>query len=210
MGFVDHEQRPAPGAHVEEIVEGRDVAVHREHGLGDDHRACRVGLEEKLVDVRRVAVPVHREWCLREATPVDERRVVQLVGHHEHVRARERREHAQVGREPGGEQHRVVGVLPLGERGFELGVHGARAHDEARRARSRTPAVDRVMGRPDDRGMLGEAQVVVGRERHHRPAIRGELALGARGVEITGRAIAPRRGRVPPRRPPNPASWSSR
>ena len=86
MRLVEHEQRAVARAHLGELVDRRDVAVHREHRLGDDDaRARRVDAREELVDVRGVAVAVDRERRAREPAAVDDRRVVELVGAHEHV-----------------------------------------------------------------------------------------------------------------------------
>ena len=40
VGLVEHEQRAVSGARRHELVERRDVAVHREHGVGHDDRAA--------------------------------------------------------------------------------------------------------------------------------------------------------------------------
>ena len=58
----------------------------------------------------------------------------------------ERREHAEVRGEPGGEE-RARARLPfhVGELAFELAVDRPRADDEPRRARPGAPAVERVV-----------------------------------------------------------------
>ncbi len=66
---------------------------------------------------------------------------------------------------------------------LELVVHRARAHDEPRRAGPGAPTVDGVVRGGDDRGVVGEAEVVVRRERHE--------ALGRRRVERARRAPLP-------------------
>ena len=60
----------------------------------------------------------------------------------------------------------------------------AGADDEPGRARAGAPAVERGVGGRDDRRVLGEAEVVVRRERDDGAAVGRELALGARGVEV--------------------------
>ncbi len=124
---------------------------------------------------------VDRERRTREAAPVDERRVVQLVGAHQGVGPGEGGEHAEVGGEAGGEQHGRLGVLPVGELAFELVVHRARAHDEPRRARPRAPTVDGVVRSGDDRGVVGQAEVVVRRDERHEAVGRATGRASRRG-----------------------------
>ena len=62
MGLVEHEQRAVARAHVEQLVDRRDVAVHREHGVADTTiaRGARARAQQ-LVDVGGVAVAVDRD-----------------------------------------------------------------------------------------------------------------------------------------------------
>ena len=90
----------------------------------------------------------------REAAAVDDRRVVQLVGADEHAAAAERREHAEVRREPGGEEHRALGALPLRELALELAVDGRDPTMRRAEPRSGAPAVERGVRGRDHRGVL--------------------------------------------------------
>ena len=139
--LVEHEQRAVVRAHLGELVDRRDVAVHREHGVGhDDGAAARRAAREQLVGVGGVAVRVDRERRAGQASPSMIDAWLSSSEHDEHVRSGEGAEHTEVGGEPGGEQHRGLGVLPRRERGLELVVHRARADDQARRRRSRCPS----------------------------------------------------------------------
>ena len=64
VGLVEHEQRPVAAAAVDELVHRRDVAVHREHGVGDDDGApagrARSASVQRPVEVVDVAVAVDR------------------------------------------------------------------------------------------------------------------------------------------------------
>src|SRR4029079_6553830 len=76
---------------------------------------------------------------------VDDRRVVELVGEHEHVGPAEGREDAEVRGEAGGEQSGPGAALPAGERALERAVHGTRSDDQAGRTGTGTPAIERVV-----------------------------------------------------------------
>ena len=89
VGLVEHEQRSVAGAaSAAEAVEVGEVAVHREDGVGDDERAPAAAPREQPVEVVEVGVAVDRDRRVREPATVDDRRVVQLVGAHEHVARR--------------------------------------------------------------------------------------------------------------------------
>ena len=105
--------------------------------------------------------------------------------------AGERGEHAEVRREAGGEQHGRLGALPGGQGALELGVHRAAPDDEPRRAGPGTPTVERIVRGGHDLGVLGESEVVVRRELHHRPAVGRERPGRPGGVEVTRRAPLP-------------------
>ena len=71
-------------------LDRRHVSVHGEHHVGDHERRAR-GLVEELLEVVHVAMAVDGDLGLRQAAPVDDRRVVVLVGADAHARCRRRR-----------------------------------------------------------------------------------------------------------------------
>ena len=88
-------------------------------------------------------------WPADEPGAVDDRRVVQLVAHHEHVGGvGEGGEHGQVGGEPGRQQQRGLGALPVGQLGLELVVDGPAARPPAARRRCRSPTARSPPGPP--------------------------------------------------------------
>src|SRR6266567_1306127 len=114
-----------------------------------------------------VAVAVDPDRAAGQAAPVDDRGVVQLIGDDRHAWPAYYAEAAEIGGKAGREQQGPVGALPRRAFSFQLGMHRSRASDEPRRAGPCTPAVDRLMSRRPDRRMLGQPEVVIGRERDH-------------------------------------------
>ena len=125
-----------------EVVDRRDVAVHREHRVGDDdRRAGATGARAAVGERGRGrGGGTPRRVGPGEAAAVDDRRVVQLVGAR---RARRGPPNVvstpRLAAKPVGKSTRGLGALPLGERGLELAVHRAGADDEAGRRPSRCP-----------------------------------------------------------------------
>ena len=110
---------------VDEAVDVGDVAVHREHGVGDDERAPAVARSrEQRVERVEVAVRVHRDLGPGEAGAVDDRRVVQLVGAR---RARPGPPNVvstpRFAAKPVGNSTARLGALPRRELVLELAVH---------------------------------------------------------------------------------------
>ena len=67
VGLVEHEERAVVRTHLGELVDRCDVAVHREHGLGDHDGPGGVVRAEELVDVGGVVVSVDRQRRARQA-----------------------------------------------------------------------------------------------------------------------------------------------
>ncbi len=107
--LVDDEQRALACAEVDQRVDVGDVAVHREGGVGHDERAPRAAVAQQCGEVVEIAVTVDGDVGPGEAAPVDDRRVVELVAAHEHARAGEGRDDAEVGREARREQCGALG-----------------------------------------------------------------------------------------------------
>ncbi len=143
-------------------------------------------------------MPVDRDVAAREAAPVDDRRVVELVAADEHPGPGERADDAEVRGETGGEERGPRRPLPLCKLVFELGVNRAGADNEASRSGPCAPTVECLVRGRDHRRMGGEAEVVVRGERHDRAVGRSvsavaELPLWTLGVDGTGFA-PPTRG----------------
>jgi hypothetical protein len=118
-------------------------------------------LPENLAERHDVRVWVHLAGRLRQAHAVDDRGVVQCVGHDEVRLAGDRRDDAGVGSEPGLEREDRRRALERGQFGLELLVHRHRPGDGPDRAAADTELADRGQGGLAQAGMVGEAQVVV-------------------------------------------------
>ena len=125
VGLVDDHAR----AGLDERLERRDVAVHGEDGVGDDHVRA----------LRDLPVRIDERLRAREPAAVDDRRVIERIGRDDAV-GRERRDHARVGQEPAAEQDARLGPLELGEPLLELlrGCPCARSPAASRRRRHPT------------------------------------------------------------------------
>ena len=188
------------GTQLEQVVDRGDVAVHREHGVGDHHLALRAWCGERGGQGLQVAVGVDGQLGAvgpRQPAPVDDRRVVELVGVDPHPRCAHGREQAEVGGVAGGEHHGRLGAPP-GRRGRPRArggrVGSPRPGGDAPDAGA--PLLDGVdRGGDFTRRVDAEAEVVVRRERddlHGRspPAVRWVR----RRRTSAAPAIAPRRG----------------
>ncbi len=80
-------------------------------------------------------------------------------------------EQAAVGVEAGGVKDGVLGAEELGDARFQLLVQVLGAADEAYRGHAEAMGVQRVLGRGDQRRVVGQAQVVVGAEVEHAAAV---------------------------------------
>ena len=184
--LVDDQQRVTGRAEPGQFGERRDVAVHGEHGVGDHDRAVRV--PQKPGHLPEVAVPVDPDLARGQAAPVDDRGVVQLIGDDRHVRTADNAEDAEIGGEARREQQGPVSALPVRDFSFQFGVHRPGARDEPRGASPGTPAFDRLMSRRPDRRMLGQSEVVIGRERDHLASVKAGDRAAA--IQLPDRAPA--------------------
>ena len=168
-------------------VELGEVAVHREDAVRRDQAVPSVGgLLEPRLELVHVAVRVAQPARLAEPDPVDDRGVVELIRDDRVLLAEQRLEQAAVRVEAGAEEDRVVGTEELGQTLLELAVQRLGAADEADRGHAVAPAVERLVGRLDDRRMVGEPEVVV-RAEVEQLAAPGHVdmrALGRRDLEL--------------------------
>ena len=190
---VDHHQGVVALGQVADLVERREVAVHREDAVGDDQPTPgALAASQLLLEVGHVPVAVAQALRLAQPDAVDDRGVVELVGDDRVLGAEQHLEHAAVGVEAGREQDRGLGAEKRGELVLELDVLGLRAADEPHAGHPEAPRVERACAAATSRGSFGQPQVVVGAEvqdvlaarTHVRGLRRGQLAL--RLVEAGG------------------------
>ena len=170
---------PNSSASAHEVGQRTEVAVHREHAVGDQDLALRG--RQLLEDLARgVDVLVRKHLDRRAAQPaaVDDARVIQLIGDDDVVLGEDGRDGAGVGGEAALKHHDGLDVLELGEAALELHVHLHRAGDRAHRARA-----DAVLADGVERGLAqlrvrGEAEIVVRRQVDHRLVVERRVRRG--------------------------------
>jgi hypothetical protein len=107
--------------------------------------------------------------------------VIQLVAHDGVLLREQGLEEATVGVEARRVENRVLGSQELAEFSLQLLVDLLRPADESDGREPVPPPVEGGLGRGDDLGVIGEAQVVVRAEIQHLPVLDGDPGpLGAR------------------------------
>ena len=104
---VDDQPGAVPFREFEQTRQRRDVAVHAEHGVGDDHLDVGVRRVEHRAQRVHIAVRIDLHVGAGQARAVDQRRVIQRVGEERRAAARERGEHGEVGHVAGAEVERA-------------------------------------------------------------------------------------------------------
>jgi hypothetical protein len=156
------------------FLQRRDVAVHREHAVGDDDPRPPAVLLEPPREMLDVAVVVDEGLGARQPAAVDQRGVVELVGVDDSAVARQprqRADHAEVRQVSRAEQHRRLGALERRQRLLQPPVHGHRPGHQPGRAGTRAPAHRRVGRGLAHARVVGEPEVVVGAQQQDRPAV---------------------------------------
>ena len=106
--------------------------------------------------------------ALHSRDAVDDRGVVERVGDDGIVGAEQGIEHGTVGIEAGGERDGVVVAQPVGQLLFELSMQIKGAADESNRGHAKAVLIHSRPGGGNDVRVIGQAQVVVGAQVHHR------------------------------------------
>ena len=200
--LVDDQQRVVPLAHRRQRRQRRLVAEHGVDRL-DQHQRTGVSRRgQRSTDRGHVVVRHDLDVRLREAYGVDQRRVHVRVRDDERVTTAQRGDSGEVGVVTGREHE--GGRLPEVRRelALELRVQLQRPRDQSGGSGAGSPAPRRCGGSLDDRGVTGEAEVVVpGQVRGHalrrpgsqRPLQPGRVACGRLGRQPllpTGHATA--------------------
>ena len=159
VGLVDHEPAAVAARQLGELRQGRDVAVHREDAVGDDHRGAPARAAQAPLEVLDVGVAVDEGVGLRQAAAVDDARVVQLVGGDQLALAGERRDRPRVRQVAGAEEEGGGPALELGEAGARARRAASSSPRSAARLRRshpiRGPRPRRSGERPGDRRARG-------------------------------------------------------
>ncbi len=134
------------------------------------------GLDELVLEVGHVVVPVDEALGLGQPDAVDDRGMVELVRDDGAPFVEERLEDAAVGVEGRGVEEGIVHPQEVGHPALELLVDPLRAADEADRSHPEAPAEESVIRGGHDPRLVAEAEVVVGAEVEDlRPGFRPDL-----------------------------------
>ena len=188
-----------------QLGQRRQVAVDREHRLGDDHGRA-AGARRRAGPPTRGRVGVRGDHRLGAGHPaaVDQRGVVVRVGDEQGARAGQRPDRAEVGQVARGEDQGLLGAEPVGQLGLQVARarRWSRGPAGSRWRPARTPAGPRTGGR-DHRGVARPGRG--SRCRPDRPPRRRPRAAAAAGSARPWPACGPG-APAPPASPPTPSS----
>ena len=181
VGVVHHERDAVLLGHRGDFVQRRDVAVHAEDAVGDDEPpGSRAGLLNRAAQVRHVGVRIANDLGAAEAAGVDDAGVVEFVGKDDVVGADQRGDGGDVGHEAALEGDARFGLFEGSQFFFQLHMECHGAGDGAHRARADAVAVDGLLGRGAQAGIVGQAEVVVGAEVEQAPPVDGHPRVHGR------------------------------
>ena len=169
--LVDHHPRVVAAGEVDDALERRDVAVHREHAVGHDQASPPARLAQPPLEVVGVEVVVDERLRSRQPAPVDDAGVVEGVGEDDVALLRERADHAHVGEVARAEQQAALAALELGQPLLQPAVQRHVPRYEPRGARADPVAHRRVRGCLPHLRVVGEAEVVVRAQQQHALAV---------------------------------------
>ena len=164
VDFVDIAHRAVLLAHVEDLGDGSDIAVHRIDAFeGDQLGHFGAVLRQELVEMRHVIVAEHLVGRAAVADAFDHRGVIERVGKHHAARdlTRQRAKARPVRDIAASEQQRGFLVVEVSQLALEQHVVVVGARDVARAARARAAFVEAIMHRFEHRGVLAHAEIVV-------------------------------------------------
>jgi hypothetical protein len=183
VGIVRHQPGLVLAGETAEGGEGGEVAVHREHAVGKDQGMAVPGtsLEQERAQVVEIVVGERHDGRAGQAGACPQAGMRELVDQYEIAAADQRRNDPGVG-EIAGTEHAGVGCSfearePRLQRLVERMVPG----DEARGPGADAILRDGIAGGILERGMGGEPEIVVARERYETPAATLDDDITARG-----------------------------
>ena len=170
---VGHQPGVEIAGELVQLRQRREIAVHREHAVGDDQRMVVFGamLAQQRAGMTDVIVAEAHDLGVRQLRAGEQAGVRQLVGQHQAVAADQRRDDAGIGEIAGAEHDRGLRLFEAGEPALKLGVKRVIAGDQARGAGAGAVFFDRRDGGLLDGGMLGQVQIVVAGERQQPLAV---------------------------------------
>ena len=147
VAIVDADNRVVLVGQLADVRQLRQVAVHAEDAVGEDHLESAVlGLFELGLQIGHVVVLVAEALRLAQTDAVDDAGVVQLVAQDRVLLAEQWFEQPAVGVEAGDVEDRVFLAEEVGDRLFELPVRLLRAADEADAGKTIAPLLQALVG----------------------------------------------------------------
>jgi len=188
VGVVDDQPGVETFRELQEFGQRREVAVHAEHGIGQDQLAFGLAGGEQAFQGVEVAVRIALVVGAGKLDRVDQRGVVELVREHGVAAPDQRHDDAQVGHVTGREQQRTGKAGERGEFFFKFLVRREMAADQMRGAAADTPFFRPGAGGFDQFGIVGQPEVVVAAEADQvAPVDAGQRAAG--GFERAANAL---------------------
>ncbi len=198
MGLVDHQPSAVALAQIADLVQWRDVALHREDAVHDDQHAAAValGAVEHLLELVQPVMAEGPELRSREQAAVEDRGMVGGVHDHGVAGTEQCAQRADVGLVAGAEDDRGLGPHPFGDLTLELEVKGDRPVQQPRAGQPGPVAVQGVLRALHHPLVAGQPEVVV-RAQHdalrtlhldHRHRGRVEDVEVGQDVGLAGRA----------------------
>ena len=162
VAFVHHHHGVVFLGKFVNLVERANVAVHREHAVGDDEaEAAALRVLQLLLKVGHVGVGIAETLGLAEAHAVDDGSVVQSIGDDGVVGTEQRFKHTAVGIEASSVKDGVFRAEELSNLGFQLLVEVLATTDEADRSHTIATGIHAVLGGLNQFGVVGEAEIIV-------------------------------------------------
>ena len=176
---IDHRERVVFFGEVANRRHIRDRPIHREAAVGGDQSKTGIFRDAQLsFEIGHVAVLVAKPLRFAEPNAVDDAGVIQFVADYRVLVGQERFEQTAVGIETGWIKNCVFGSEEFGERGLQLLVNVLRPANETHACHSKAMRVERFFGSGDERGMIGETEIIVCAHVEH------AFAAGDRDVRI--------------------------
>ena len=165
MGIIHVNQSVILLCKVANLIQLRYEAVHGKDAVGG-YEPCPVTLRffQDRFQFVHVAVGIAETLRLAETDAVNDGGVVELIGNDCIFRTEQSFKEAAVGVEAGGVEDGVVHLQESGNLILQLLVDGLRTADEPDGTESEPPLFDTLFRRPDQLGMVCQAEVVVGAE----------------------------------------------
>ena len=194
VGFVDHQHRAMTFFDFDEFWHIAEVAVHAVHAL-DRHQHAAVpvpDLGQRSVERFVVVVWKRTPLCTGEQRTLHDAVVGQRIVDDQIFRADQMADRRFVGRVSADHQDRILHPDPTGNAFFQLTVDRFLARHQSAGRHAGAVFLDRIGGRPRDRRVTGQTQIVVRRKRDqllavdHRFVVDDRLVHREIGVRHTG------------------------